>query len=203
MHISPSSPKLWESNPQTWTQKESWPTAPVALIPIIDMGLTLLPYRISLELGVSLRNQIRNVEICRRTRVTDIAQRVEKLKWQWAGHILLRKNGRWGPKVLEWQPRTEPWNLELEECRRWDPQRHTLIAEIGGDLSLSSVVFAMLSSERSWKAVVDFCEEVISQKEAAERMREEAVNAHPLRRRRGGRRRREYAARLLALGGGG
>ncbi|CAH2267656.1 jg11559 [Pararge aegeria aegeria] len=47
------------------------------------------------------------------------------------------------------------------------------------------------------------CEEVISQKEAAERMREEAVNAHPLRRRQGSRRRREYAARLLALGGGG
>ncbi|CAH2207969.1 jg15680, partial [Pararge aegeria aegeria] len=57
----------------------------------------------------------------------------------------------------------------------------------------------MLSSERFWEAVVDFCEEVISQKEAAERMREEAVNAHPLRRRRGGRRRREYAARLVAL----
>ncbi|XP_039759544.1 uncharacterized protein LOC120633404 [Pararge aegeria] len=91
----------------------------------------------------------------------------------------------------------------LEECRRWDPQRRTLVAEIGGDLSLSSVVFAMLSSERSWEAVVDFCEEVISQKEAPRRMREEAVNAHPLRRRRGGRRRREYAARLLALGGGG
>ncbi|CAH2261580.1 jg19883 [Pararge aegeria aegeria] len=65
------------------------------------------------------------------------------------------------------------------------------------------VVFAMLSSERSWEAVVDFCEEVISQKEAAERKRVEAVNAHRLRRRRGGRRRREYAARLLALGGGG
>ncbi|CAH2209456.1 jg22442, partial [Pararge aegeria aegeria] len=59
----------------------------------------------------------------------------------------------------------------LEECSRWDPQRHTLVAEIGGDLSLPSVVFAMLSSERSWEAVVDFCEEVISQKEAAERMR--------------------------------
>ncbi|CAH2245611.1 jg6536 [Pararge aegeria aegeria] len=57
-------------------------------------------------LGVSLRNQIRNVEIRRRTRVTDIAQRVAKLKWQWAGPIVRRKDGRWGPKVLEWQPRT-------------------------------------------------------------------------------------------------
>ncbi|CAH2236725.1 jg16965 [Pararge aegeria aegeria] len=55
-------------------------------------------------LGVSLRDQIRNVEIRRRTRVTDIAQRVAKLKWQWAKHIVRRKDGRWGPKVLEWQP---------------------------------------------------------------------------------------------------
>ncbi|CAH2229492.1 jg20864 [Pararge aegeria aegeria] len=58
-------------------------------------------------LGVSLRDRIRNVEIRRRTKVTDIAQRVAKLKWQWAGHIVRRKDGRWGPKVLEWQPRTE------------------------------------------------------------------------------------------------
>ncbi|CAH2238508.1 jg5689 [Pararge aegeria aegeria] len=34
---------------------------------------------------VSLRNQIRNEEIRRRTRATDIARRVAK--WQWAGHI--------------------------------------------------------------------------------------------------------------------
>ncbi|CAH2235231.1 jg10483 [Pararge aegeria aegeria] len=51
-------------------------------------------------LGVSI------VSIRRRTRVTDIAQRVAKLKWQWAGHIVRRKDGRWGPKVLEWQLRT-------------------------------------------------------------------------------------------------
>ncbi|CAH2257061.1 jg11931 [Pararge aegeria aegeria] len=57
-------------------------------------------------LGVSLRDKIRNVEIRRRTRFTDIAQRVAKLKWQWAGHIVGRRDGRWGPKVLEWQPRT-------------------------------------------------------------------------------------------------
>ncbi|CAH2267434.1 jg23813 [Pararge aegeria aegeria] len=57
-------------------------------------------------LGVSLRDRIINVEIRSRTRVTDIAQRVAKLKWQWAGHIVRRKNGRWSPKVLEWQSRT-------------------------------------------------------------------------------------------------
>ncbi|CAH2269018.1 jg16042 [Pararge aegeria aegeria] len=34
-------------------------------------------------LRVSLRDQIRNEEIRRRTRVTDKAQQVAKLKWQW------------------------------------------------------------------------------------------------------------------------
>ncbi|CAH2244108.1 jg5119 [Pararge aegeria aegeria] len=48
----------------------------------------------------------RNEEIRRRTRVTDIAQRVAKLKWQWAGHIVRRTDGRWGSKELEWHPRT-------------------------------------------------------------------------------------------------
>ncbi|CAH2265690.1 jg4940 [Pararge aegeria aegeria] len=57
-------------------------------------------------LGVCLRDRIRNVESRRRIRVTDVAQRVAKLKWQWGGHIVRRKDGRWGPKVLEWQPRT-------------------------------------------------------------------------------------------------
>ncbi|CAH2266610.1 jg19812 [Pararge aegeria aegeria] len=50
-------------------------------------------------LGVSLHDRISNVEIRRITRVTDIAQRVAKLKWQWAGLIVRRKDGRWGPKA--------------------------------------------------------------------------------------------------------
>ncbi|CAH2241182.1 jg3248 [Pararge aegeria aegeria] len=50
--------------------------------------------------------QIRNEEIRRRTKVTDLAQRVAKLKLLWAGHIARRTDGRWGSKVLEWQPRT-------------------------------------------------------------------------------------------------
>ncbi|CAH2239880.1 jg4565 [Pararge aegeria aegeria] len=57
-------------------------------------------------LGVSLRDQIRNEEIRRRTRVTDIAQRVAKLKWKWAGHIARRTDGRWGSLHVQWQHRT-------------------------------------------------------------------------------------------------
>jgi hypothetical protein len=55
----------------------------------------------------------------------------------------------------------------------------------------------MLSSERLWEAVVAFTERVMSQKEKAEREREERADAHPLRRRRVGRRRLQYINRLL------
>ncbi|CAH2243002.1 jg19445 [Pararge aegeria aegeria] len=53
-------------------------------------------------LGVSLRDQSDKSEMS----VTDLAQRVAKLKLQWAGHIARRTDGRWDLKVLEWRPRT-------------------------------------------------------------------------------------------------
>ncbi|CAH2209196.1 jg15210 [Pararge aegeria aegeria] len=40
----------------------------------------------------------------RRSRITDIAQRVAKLKLQWAGHIARRTDGRWCLEVLKWRP---------------------------------------------------------------------------------------------------
>ncbi|XP_072931484.1 uncharacterized protein [Epargyreus clarus] len=56
-------------------------------------------------LGISLRDMIRNDEIRRRTNLTDIAFKISRLKWQWAGHIARRTDNRWGRKVLEWRPR--------------------------------------------------------------------------------------------------
>lgn len=38
--------------------------------------------------------------------MTDIACRIAKIKWQWAGNIAYRTDGRWGLKILEWLPRT-------------------------------------------------------------------------------------------------
>ncbi|XP_063367024.1 uncharacterized protein LOC134655491 [Cydia amplana] len=60
----------------------------------------------------------------------------------------------------------------LEECPAWEGQRRELAAVVGNDLSLPAVVKAMVADERSWKAVLSFCEDVMSQKEAAERERE-------------------------------
>ncbi|CAH2267719.1 jg4327 [Pararge aegeria aegeria] len=61
---------------------------------------------------------LKNEEIRRRTRGTDIAHRVAKLKLQWAGHIARRTDGRWGSKVLEWQPRTGKRSVD-RPLTRW------------------------------------------------------------------------------------
>ncbi|KAG6449888.1 hypothetical protein O3G_MSEX006295 [Manduca sexta] len=45
------------------------------------------------------------VNVIERTKVTDIARKKSKLKWQWAGHICRRTDGRWSRRVLEWRPR--------------------------------------------------------------------------------------------------
>ncbi|XP_063632519.1 uncharacterized protein LOC134803661 [Cydia splendana] len=81
----------------------------------------------------------------------------------------------------------------LEECPAWGFQQTTLQAILGADLSLPSVVNAMLDSEEAWKAMVSFSDQIMSQKEAAERARENDPDAHPLRRRRAGGRARRYA----------
>ncbi|XP_022816825.1 uncharacterized protein LOC111349807 [Spodoptera litura] len=77
----------------------------------------------------------------------------------------------------------------LAECVAWEEQRRVLTNEVGGDLSLPAVVRKMVDSAESWDAVVSFCEDVMSQKETAEREREILVTSFPNCRRRTGRRR--------------
>jgi hypothetical protein len=87
--------------------------------------------------------------------------------------------------------RRETAQHTLESCPAWDAERRVLTGKIGGDLSLPAVVTEMLASAEAWDAVASFCDNVISQKEAAERAREVDPNAPAeKRRRRGGRRRR-------------
>jgi len=59
----------------------------------------------------------------------------------------------------------------LQECPEWAEQRRVLTAVVGQDLSLPRVIESMLGSERSWKGLLAFCEEVLSIKEEAERVR--------------------------------
>ncbi|XP_026317763.1 uncharacterized protein LOC113228625 [Hyposmocoma kahamanoa] len=48
----------------------------------------------------------------------------------------------------------------VEECPAWAEPRHDLVAAVGSDLSLPSLVRAMVGSDRLWEAVVSFCETV-------------------------------------------
>ncbi|CAH2215691.1 jg40 [Pararge aegeria aegeria] len=69
-------------------------------------------------LGVSLRDQIRNEEIRGKTKVTDIAQRVAKLTWQWAGLIARRTNFDVG--VVDPQPGGQTTSVDTRVAgSRW------------------------------------------------------------------------------------
>lgn len=83
----------------------------------------------------------------------------------------------------------------LEACPAWADERCALVAVVGGDLSLAALIKSMLEEERSWEAVMSFCELVMSRKESAERERE-ILSTLPIRRQRAGRRRRLFNAHL-------
>jgi len=51
----------------------------------------------------------------------------------------------------------------------------------------------MVDSSVAWEAVASFCDDVMSQKEAAERLREKDPEADAIRKKRGGRRKRQFA----------
>ena len=76
----------------------------------------------------------------------------------------------------------------LVVCQSWAPQRCALIARIGTDLTLPTIVSKILEREEAWTAFAGFCEEVMAAKEAAEREREENPLAGALRAGRGRRR---------------
>ncbi|XP_063634815.1 uncharacterized protein LOC134805886 [Cydia splendana] len=84
-----------------------------------------------------------------------------------------------------------------EICPAWAEPRAALAAAVGGDLSLPALIRRMISSEEAWLAVASFSVTVLTQKETAERSREDDANSLPQRRRRPGRRRRAFAARIM------
>ncbi|KAG7296310.1 hypothetical protein JYU34_021440 [Plutella xylostella] len=55
--------------------------------------------------------------------LADIAVKICKLKWQWAGHICRRTDNRWGRRVLEWRPRTGKRSVGRPPARWTDDLR--------------------------------------------------------------------------------
>lgn len=76
-------------------------------------------------LGISLRDRVRNETIRQRTKVTDVGKRVALLKWQWAGHVCRREDGRWSKRVLDWRPRTGRRSVGRPPARWSDDIRST------------------------------------------------------------------------------
>ncbi|XP_045516910.1 uncharacterized protein LOC123709549 [Pieris brassicae] len=83
----------------------------------------------------------------------------------------------------------------VEECPAWDYFRSVLADSIDGNLSLPLIIQRMVEADNDgpWNAFMAFCEAVMSQKENAERQRENDSDAPQVRKRRPGQRRRVFA----------
>lgn len=76
-------------------------------------------------LGIRLQDMKRNEWIRNKTRADDVIQRIAKLKWQWAGHVMRLPDERWTKKVTEWRPRMGKRNPGRPRARwRDDIQKH-------------------------------------------------------------------------------
>ena len=68
-------------------------------------------------IGVTLRDRKRNSWIRAKTGVIDIAAKIAKLKWQWAGHVVRLTDNRWTKLTTEWRPRTGKRNTGRPKTR--------------------------------------------------------------------------------------
>ncbi|XP_025155759.1 uncharacterized protein LOC112588831 [Harpegnathos saltator] len=72
----------------------------------------------------------------------------------------------------------------LQECPAWSNERGVVERKLGCDLSLPSIIRAVLGSEKRWEAFTSFCEEVMEKKEQAEEERRRAEGRGMRKRRR-------------------
>jgi len=82
-------------------------------------------------------------------------------------------------------PNDTAWHT-LAECQAWERERRALVAAMGRDLSPPALIDALMRDGGTRKAVILFCERVISQKEDHERTRRHEDGGIRRRRRGGG-----------------
>lgn len=70
-------------------------------------------------LGLKIRDRVRNVDIRKRTKLTDILTRIDTQKWRWAGHLLRHHINKWSKQVTLWQPR-DGKRGRGRQVRRWE-----------------------------------------------------------------------------------
>ncbi|XP_060530472.1 uncharacterized protein LOC132704478 [Cylas formicarius] len=79
-------------------------------------------------IGVTLRDRINNNIIRERSKVTDVIERLCRLRWSWAGHIARSKDDRWTRRVMEWRP----WSSKRSRGRpqtRWTDDIKRLVGD--------------------------------------------------------------------------
>lgn len=57
--------------------------------------------------GLTLRDRTRNKELRRGTGVEDVIFYITKHNWNWDGHIVRMKDGRWTKTILKYWPRLD------------------------------------------------------------------------------------------------
>lgn len=77
-------------------------------------------------IGVRKTDRLRNTLIRNRTKVQDIAIKIRRHKWKWAGHII-RGTDKWSKRVTQWYPR-EGERGAKRPLMRWDDD----IAQVAG-----------------------------------------------------------------------
>lgn len=84
----------------------------------------------------------------------------------------------------------------LMYCPSWREPRSQLIEVAGENLSLPALIMAMVDKQEVWNAVIIYCEDVMTWKEAAERGREDDPSAPETRRKRVRHRRLVHSERI-------
>jgi hypothetical protein len=89
----------------------------------------------------------------------DWVREQQRRKWQWAGHIARRSDGRWTRKVLDWEP--DGVRRKGRPCTRWeDILRKFFEASLGEDLPGDFWKFQALDRD-IWKGIeedfVEYC----------------------------------------------
>ncbi|KAJ8724843.1 hypothetical protein PYW07_015801 [Mythimna separata] len=71
-------------------------------------------------LNIRLQDRWTIAKIRKRTKVTDVLQKIRKLKWNWTGHIMRTDSGRkWTKDVMEWYPRNGK-RQKGRQVKRWE-----------------------------------------------------------------------------------
>ncbi|XP_026830981.1 uncharacterized protein LOC113563521 [Ooceraea biroi] len=91
------------------------------------------------------------------------------------GEFLCRIGKERGPHCHHCGAERDTADHTLAECAAWGEERRVLKDVVGEDLSLPTVMRKMVGSERNWRAVSSFCEQVMLRKEEAERERRPGV----------------------------